>query len=460
VCVSSGTDQARAAAHQTREGAPRAPWIAVGAAAVLVAASALVGWWLRQRIPTLHLGTTIPVGGHFQLHLSAWLLVPLALAAATVRFGPRLAATLRFSRLLWLAVLAAAAWAVALAVVAGPAAIAEPLTSQYEYLHDAQRIAAMDVGSYLRTFTDSILVDAEPGPPWAVHVAGHPPLAGLVFATLTEVGLPQAGWAAALCIAVGATAAASVLSTVRLLAGEARARAAAPFVAVAPAALWVATSADAFFAGIAAAGICALAHAAARRGLAADALALLGGVTLGASLYLSYGLVLLAPVALAVVLVQRRIRPLLVGVAGVAAVVAGFTAAGFWWLDGLTLVAERMVESTAWYYRPGWFFVFANAAALAVVVGPAVVAALPLGWRARHDRLDRRLVLLPAAALLAVAVATVSQLSRGEVERIYLPWAMWILPLAALLPVHRVRGWLAAQVGWAVLIASTTTLAW
>jgi hypothetical protein len=46
------------------------------------------------------------------------------------------------------------------------------------------------------------------------------------------------------------------------------------------------------------------------------------------------------------------------------------------------------------------------------------------------------------------------------VERIYLPWAVWLLPLAALLPADRSRGWLAAQVGWAVLVAATTSLAW
>jgi hypothetical protein len=153
------------------------------------------------------------------------------------------------------------------------------------------------------------------------------PLATLVFAALDRIGLHGAGWAAALCILGGAAAAPAVLSTVRVLAGPERAEAARPFVTFAPAALWIATSADALFAGVAAAGICALAHACVRR---SDLLALIGGVILGACLYLSYGLVLIAPVALAAVLVQRRIRPLLVGAVGVAAVVVAFTLAGFW----------------------------------------------------------------------------------------------------------------------------------
>jgi hypothetical protein len=59
-----------------------------------------------------------------------------------------------------------------------------------------------------------------------------------------------------------------------------------------------------------------------------------------------------------------------------------------------------------------------------------------------------------------MAVATLSDLSRGEVERIYLPWTVWLLPLAAALPVNARRGWLAAQLGWALLIATTTTLSW
>jgi hypothetical protein len=44
--------------------------------------------------------------------------------------------------------------------------------------------------------------------------------------------------------------------------------------------------------------------------------------------------------------------------------------------------------------------------------------------------------------LLAVAAADVSQMARGEVERIWLPFVPW-LALAA--PGHR-RAWLAAQV--------------
>ena len=48
----------------------------------------------------------------------------------------------------------------------------------------------------------------------------------------------------------GALAVPAVLVAVREVAGEARARAAWPYVAAAPLAIWMATSADALYAGI------------------------------------------------------------------------------------------------------------------------------------------------------------------------------------------------------------------
>ncbi|MPY72608.1 MAG: hypothetical protein GEU92_21510 [Alphaproteobacteria bacterium] len=65
-------------------------------------------------------------------------------------------------------------------------------------------------------------------------------------------------------------------------------------------------------------------------------------------------------------------------------------------------------------------------------------------------------LVLPAAALVAVALADLSQLSRGEVERIWLPFVPW-LALAA--PGHR-RGWLAAQVAVALILQSVLVSPW
>ena len=56
----------------------------------------------------------------------------------------------------------------------------------------------------------------------------------------------------------------AVLVTVRAIADEAAARTVAPFAVLFPGAVWIATSADAFFAGVTAWGVALLALAAAR----------------------------------------------------------------------------------------------------------------------------------------------------------------------------------------------------
>ena len=56
-------------------------------------------------------------------------------------------------------------------------------------------------------------------------------------------------------MAAGCAAAAVVLVAARLVAGEDRARQAAPFVVLSPAAIWIATSTDAFFLLVAAVAV-------------------------------------------------------------------------------------------------------------------------------------------------------------------------------------------------------------
>jgi hypothetical protein len=430
----------------------RAQAFTVAGGAALYGGCALAGWWLTRHGAHLHLGSAYPLGGHYRLHLTPWLLPATGLGAAVLRWGPALAGRLSWPRLLGTAYATALGWAVTLALVAGPSAIAHPLTTRYEYLHDVRRVDAMGPGTFLRTFTWYI-VDSGHGEPWTTHVSGHPPLATLVFVLLYRAGLTSSNWAAALVIAVGATAAPSVLATLRTAGGDGIARRAAPYVATAPAALWLATSADALFTGVAAAGLLALATGGRWR-------AALGGLALGACAFLSYGLVLLAPLAIAAVAVRRppireAVGRLSLAALGVAAVVAAFAAAGFWWFDGLTLVRERVVLGGAWQERPTGYFVFSNLATLAVSAGPATLAALPFAvprWRSP-------VTWLPAAALAAVAAAIASNLSKGETERIYLPFAVWLPWLTGLLPDAR-RYWLAAQLGLGLLIAATTQLDW
>jgi methylthioxylose transferase len=53
--------------------------------------------------------------------------------------------------------------------------------------------------------------------------------------------------------------------------------------------------------------------------------------------------------------------------------------------------------------------------------------------------------LVCAAAGIAVLVADLSGLSKAEVERIWLPFAVWLIAGTGLIPVRQARWWLAAQ---------------
>src|ERR1700747_1543817 len=114
-------------------------------------------------------------------------------------------------------------------------------------------------GPVRRTFSNHIL-DFQPNS-WITHVAGHPPGALLTFVWLDRIGLGGGAWAGLLCLLGGSSAGAAIGITLRALADEGAARRAAPFVAVAPTAIWIAVSADGYFAGVAAWGIALLAMA-------------------------------------------------------------------------------------------------------------------------------------------------------------------------------------------------------
>jgi hypothetical protein len=208
-------------------------------------------------------------------------------------------------------------------------------------------------------------------------------------------------------------------------------------------------------------GVWALAAAADRPGkgggtVRGDGLAVLGGLLLGGALLLSYGLALAGLLAVTPVLARRRLRPLVVGGAAVLAVLAVLAAHGFWWPEGLDLAAERVRAGPAWQDRPWAYFAVANLAAVAVAVGPATAGALATLGR----RLTRTLTLMPAAALAAIAVAISSGLSKGEAERIYLPFSLWLVTATAALPGRHRRGWLVAQVVLALAVQLCWRLKW
>lgn len=430
--------------------------LVLGFEVALVAAAVAVGAWLNHRRVPIHADAP-PLYASWLPHVGPGTPVALAVAVLVVHRGPVWAARLPWRRALPVLYLTALAWTLGLALVDGwTRGVATRLTPQAEYLHDVPKVAG--IGAMLAGFSGHIL-DFRPGS-WATHVAGHPPGAFLIFVVLDRVGLDGGAWAGMLCVVVGATAPVSVAVALRRLDSEATARRVLPFLALFPGAVWIGASADGIFAAVLAAGLALLASGGWRFALPA-------GVLLGFALYLSYGLVLAGGLALAVIILRRESRApvVLAGAAAAAAVVVAFTAAGFWWLTGYRLVVERYYQGWA-ADRPYWYWVWANLASLVLCAGPVVGPALyraasgsaPSDVDAASPR--RALALLPAAALAAICVADLSGLSKAEVERIWLPYAIWLLVATAWLPAAHRRWWLAAQALTALAVNHLLLTGW
>jgi hypothetical protein len=427
----------------------------------LVAAAAAVGAWLNHRRVPIHADAP-PLYASWLPHVGPGTPVALAVAVLVVHRGPVWAARQPWRRALPALYLTALAWTLGLALVDGwTRGVATRLTPQAEYLHDVPKVAG--IGALLAGFSGHIL-DFRPGS-WATHVAGHPPGAFLIFVVLDRVGLRGGAWAGMLCVLVGATAPVSVAVALRRLDSEATARRVLPFLALFPGAVWVGASADGIFTAVLAAGLALLASGGWRGALPA-------GVLLGFTLYLSYGLVLAGGLALAVVALRRESRlPVTVAAAtGAGAVVVAFTAAGFWWLTGYRLVVQRYFQGWA-ADRPYGYWVWADLASLVLCAGPVVGPALLRAGRAsraassRPSDVDgvsprRALALLPFAALAAICVADLTGLSKAEVERIWLPYAVWLLVATAWLPAANRRWWLAAQALTALAVNHLLLTGW
>jgi methylthioxylose transferase len=423
--------------------------LAVAAGVVFVVAAGLVGRGLLADGVALLLPFP-PLLAQWLPHVGPGTPVALATAVAVVGWGPSFAASLRWGPLLTTSWGAAT---VSLALVDGwQRGVVERLSSEEEYLHDVPRVT--DVGTMLATFSDHILTDA-PGF-WTTHVGAHPPGVFLVYVVLDRLGLGGGGAAGVITVLVGASACVAVAVTLRALGAEDVARRALPFGVLLPGAVWVGVSADGMFAAVLAWGVALLAQGATRRGLRADAAALAGGLLLGYALYLSYGLVLGGLLPMAVVAVTRAWRAMLFAAAGVAVVVAAFSASGFWWFTGFAHVRVIYAASIA-ATRPYSYFVWANLAAVSIAVGPAVYAGIRRAVAAPRA-LPVAVALLPLAALSAILLADVSGLSKAEVERIWLPFAVWLVVPCALLP--RPRVWLAAQAGLALAVNQLLLTVW
>lgn len=419
-----------------------------------------------------------PIFGHWSPHIGWGTLPALALAAAVVVRGPAAAGRLPWGRLLTVGYLTAVVWTFALALVDGwRRGFTARLADGHEY--PAEVAGVTDIPAMLDSFAGRIL-DGQPDS-WTTHVSGHPPGALLFFVVLDRIGLGGSTWAGIVCVLAGCSAPIAVAVALRALGAEDRARRALPFLVLAPAAIWIAVSADALFAGVTAWAVALLAVAAGARSLhragsapaavtdsatappiahrTAIPVAFAAGVLFGFGIYLNYGLILMGLLAVAVLLGARTVRPLLPAVLGALLVVAGFTAAGFWWLDGYHLVVERYYQGIA-TTRPYGYWWWGNLAATVCAVGLATAAALARTLAPSRLRTLDPAALLVAAALCAVAAADLSGLSKAETERIWLPFDMWLLVATAFLPRGHVRPWLAVQAAGALLLVHLLLTNW
>ena len=105
-----------------------------------------------------------------------------------------------------------------------------------------------------------------------------------------------------------------------------------------------------------------------------------------------------------------------------------------------------------------------NLAALVFSAGPlagAAVAQVVAGGRGLQREPGTRTILwLSGAGVGMVLLADLSQMSRAEVERIWLPFVPWLLVSTGLLPERWRRTGLALQTGFALLVQHLLFTGW
>jgi hypothetical protein len=431
------------------------------AARGLAATLALMG--VAMAVPTatgwdVHVRSFPPLHAEWDPRVGAATLPALALAALAARFAVDLSSRLSWRPLLAAVFAAELAWMLSLALVDGTDGIGHILETPYEYLRTARRVT--DVQQLLQEYVSRIPYASAPRPNWPVHLAGHPPGAVLVFIGLDRLGLGGAVSAGIVVTSAAATTAVAVLICVRTLGGETLARRAAPFLVFAPAAVWQAVSADALFAAVAAWALAVLALAGTRRSVA---WAIAAGLLLGACAMLSYGLLLLGLPALTVVALGRWWPALPIAAVSALVVLVAFAGLGFSYLDALSALRERYYDGVGGR-RPAGYWMWGDLAALAFSAGPlagAGVAQLIAGGRAGlRDASVRAVAALAAAAAVTVLIADATQMSKAEVERIWLPFVPWILLSCALLPERWRRRGLVLQLVVALAVQHLLQTGW
>jgi hypothetical protein len=369
------------------------------------------------------LGTAAaPFAGHYRHRVvAASLLAPGVAAGVLAAVHAGILARLRWRALLACSYVATLAWALALALVDGRAGLTRPLRAPGGSLGDVPAVGDDPLG-FIRTFTDRVAG-------YSPATRAHPPGQVLALWSLERLGLRDPFALGLAVTAIGCLTVPLVVIAVRSLCHEPAARRLVPVLALAPWAVWTALAPDALTATLAAAGVTigVVGSEPGRRPRWAAA----SGLALGMAALCGYGVAWLGIAVVATNFVRRR--PFLNVVTGAAGLLPlwVFFAWGFSWPEGLAAagadVTGRGGGSRAWL---AWAPL--DVALLAVACGPVLVRA------ARRWRMTPGWPFL-AGAVPAIALGVLTGLSRGEVERSWLPFFPWLL-VAALAPRPRPPG--------------------
>ncbi len=385
----------------------------------------------------------------------------MPLAVLAVLYAGRLSQALTWPRLMGVTWLSSLGWLASLALVDSRSGRQSyPDTSQF--LSAAR--ATTNLSQTLHTFAARIPLVSHA---WPTHVAGHPPGALLFFILLVRLGLGANIVVGIVVTLLASTIPLATMTTLRVLDAERAARLVAPFLVFTPAAVWEAVSADAVFSCVAAWGLAALSVAAARRSVIWSGIA---GVLFGACVEMSYGLPLLAILALGVLIAARSYLPLCWTAGAALFVVGGVQLAGFSLWSSYPALHQRYQDGIA-AVRPASYWWWGDVAALCFSAGPilgACIACWITNVRDKRPSLfgtaaagQHRVVnTLGTAAILCIIAADVSLMSKAEVERIWLPFVPWLLILCALLPARWQKPALAIQVITALVVQHLLVTGW
>lgn len=431
------------------------PWTAALAVGIVCLALGVVVLW-GQALDRAGVGIFLqapPFVGEWRLLWSPALWWAVALAAFLVGWWVPLTERLRWGAVLVGSGLWALVWPALLQLSEGWDSLYTVLGNRRAYLPTAQAIDSPQ--DFLSTFVERL-------PDYPTHVKGHPPGATLAHWFVDLVGGGRSDVLTATFLVIAAAAAPASLVALDRIAGRDAARRAAPFAGVAPAAMWIASSPDAMFMGVVAGSVAFAAVAitvppgAVGRAWRVHGAALVAGVLGGLSLSFSYGsMLLLGPLWALAVLTLRRSnwRPLLSAAVGFAVVPVVFMAAGFDWFAGLAGTRTAYLDGVA-PGRPDRYFLVSNLVVFAVAIGPAAVAALT--WLR-----DRNAWWLVGGGLAGIVAADLSTMSKGEVERIWLPAVPFVvLATCAIRGRTARRWWLGFQLGAGLLLQATLDAPW